>query len=379
MLFYLKIFLYKRKMKKFLLILINFFLFLIFVNFDFSIATALDFYPEVNAICAVAIDGKTGKILYAKNPHLKIPPASTVKLVTAMVVLDRLSLSEKIKISKNAEQTPSVAPKLYEGEVYTVKDLLYLLLMKSSNQAAVALAEAVAGSEENFSILMNKKVYSLGLKNSHFVTASGLPAPNQYTTPYELAIIFYEALKYPLIKEIISTPVKVITSETGRTLIIKNTNKLLDDSEPEINIIGGKTGFTRASKHCLVNGAYVEDKLIITSVLGSPNRESLWRDSKNLINFAKMVLDHKISPVYITTVVNTNVLANENFKKPQSRIYKKAKLGYNKYAKKIGSKKMIAKRISSKKILTKKDSKKTFVKSKNSSIAKNIKIKHTKS
>jgi D-alanyl-D-alanine carboxypeptidase len=368
-----------KKMKKLLFIFIVFFLFLIFVNFNLSKANTPDFYPEINAICAVAIDGKTGKILYAKNPHLKIPPASTVKLVTAMVVLDSLSLSEKIKISKNAEQTPSVSPKLYEGEVYTVKDLLYLLLMKSSNQAAVALAEAVAGSEENFSILMNKKIYSLGLKNSHFVTASGLPAPNQYTTPYELAIIFYEALKYPLIKEIISTPVEIITSVTGRTLIIKNTNKLLDDSEPEINIIGGKTGFTRASKHCLVNGAYVEDKLIITSVLGSPNRESLWQDSKNLINFAKLVLEHKISPVYITTVVNTSVLVNENFKKPQSRIYRKAKSGYNKYAKKKGSKKMIAKKMGSKRMLTKKGSKKMFVKSKKSSIAKNIRIKNTRS
>uniref|UniRef100_A0A7V5XHC0 D-alanyl-D-alanine carboxypeptidase n=1 Tax=Thermodesulfobacterium geofontis TaxID=1295609 RepID=A0A7V5XHC0_9BACT len=359
-----------KKMKKLLFIFIVFFLFLIFVNFNLCKATTYDVYPEINAICAVAIDGKTGKILYAKNPHLKFPPASTAKLVTAMVVLDHLSLSEKIKISKNAEQIPSASPKLYEDEVYTVKDLLYLMLMKSSNQAAVALAEAVAGSEENFSMFMNRKVYSLGLKNSHFVTASGLPAPNQYTTPYELAIIFYEALKYPLIKEIISTPVKIITSETGRTLIIKNTNKLLDNSESEINIIGGKTGFTRASKHCLVNGAYVEDKLIITSVLGSPNRESLWQDSKNLINFAKMVLDHKISPIYITTVVNTGVLVNRNFKNSQSKIYKKSKSGYNKYTKKKGSKKMLVK---------KKGSKKVLVKSKKSSIAKNIKIKNTRS
>jgi len=359
-------------MKNLLNILTFFILFLIFINFSVSKAFTSDQYPEINALCAVAIDGKTGKILYAKNPHLKIPPASTVKLVTAMVVLDYLPISQKVRISKNASQTPSVSPKLYENEIYTVKDLLYLMLMKSSNQAAVALAEAVAGSEENFSLLMNKKVYSLGLKNSHFVTASGLPGGDQYTTPYELAIIFYEALKYPLIKEIISTPVKIITSETGRTLVIKNTNKLLDDPELEESIIGGKTGFTRASKHCLVNGVYVDDKLIITSILGSPNRESLWRDSKNLINFAKLVLTQQISPIFITTVVNSRVLANKEFKPFHSKIYKHSKLGYNKrhfknYVKNKGSKKILAK------------SKKYKYLFKKSSVAKNIKFKNTKS
>lgn len=357
-------------MKKLLNIFILFFLFLIFANFKFfkfSKASTSDPYPEITALCAVAIDGKTGKILYAKNPHLKIPPASTVKLVTAMVVLDHLPLSQKVLISKNASQIPSVFPKLYENEIYKVSDLLYLMLMKSSNQAAVALAEAVAGSEENFSLLMNKKVYSLGLKNSYFVTASGLPAGHQYTTPYELAIIFYEALKYPLIKEIINTPVKIITSETGRILIIKNTNKLLDDPELENNIIGGKTGFTRASKHCLVNGVYINDRLVITSILGSPNRESLWQDSKNLITLAELVLAQKISPIYITTVVNSSILVDRKFKTPHSKIYKKSKLGYNKKH--------------SKKYVKKKSSKKLLVKSKGkrSSVAKNIKIKNTKS
>jgi len=311
-------------MRKFLYIFVYVLFLLLFANFSLSNALVSDI-PEINAICAVAIDGKTGKVLFAKNPHLKIPPASTVKLVTAMVVLDHLSLSDKVKISKKASQTPSVPPKLYENEVYTVKNLLYLMLMKSSNQAAVALAEAVAGSEEDFSRLMNKKVYSLGLRNSHFVTASGLPAYNQYTTPYELAIIFYEALKYPLIKEIINTPTRIINSETGRTLVIKNTNKLLNDPELKKSIIGGKTGFTRASKHCLVNGVYINDRLVIISVLGSPNRNSLWEDSKNLISFSKLVLTHHTTPIYITTVVNNSVLVNKTFKKRRTKTYKKYK------------------------------------------------------
>lgn len=117
----------------------------------------LEYYENINSIAGVALDGNTGQILYAKNPHIKIPPASTVKLLTAMVVLDRLPLSQKVKISNNAENTPTTPPHLQEGEIYTVEDLLYLLLIKSSNQAAVALAEAVAGNEERFSELMNQK------------------------------------------------------------------------------------------------------------------------------------------------------------------------------------------------------------------------------
>jgi len=267
-------------------------------------------FDDIDALSAVAIDGTTGKILFAKNPHLKIPPASTTKLVTAMVVLDNLPLNAKVKISKTAANTPSIPPKLYAGEVYTVKDLLYLMLMKSSNQAAVALAEAVAGSENNFTVLMNEKVRSLGLRESHFSTASGLPAPNQYTTSYDLAMILYEALKYPLIKKIIGTRVKIIKSASGRTLIIKNTNHLLRDPSLQGEIIGGKTGFTRASKHCLVNAVKFHGRLIITAVLGAPKRSILWSDSKKLIKFSELVLEDKVSPVFITTVVNSNMLAS---------------------------------------------------------------------
>lgn len=269
-----------------------------------------DYYENINSMAGVALDGNTGQILYAKNPHIKIPPASTVKLLTAMVVLDRLPLSQKVKISNAAENTPSTPPHLQEGEVYTVEDLLYLLLLKSSNQAAVALAEAVAGSEEKFSELMNQKARMLGLKDSHFVTASGLPASNQYTTAYELALLLYEALKYPHIKEMINTPVKIISSQQGRTLVIRNTNKLLIEDETKETILGGKTGYTKLSKHCLVNVAKVKDRLIITSLLGAPYREALWDDTKRLIRFSEMVVERKVSPVVINTAVNTALPAS---------------------------------------------------------------------
>lgn len=120
-------------------------------------------------------------------------------------------------------------------------------------------------------------------------------------------MILYHALKYPLIKEIIHTPTKIIASENGRVLVLKNTNNLLEDPEVKNYVLGGKTGFTRASKHCLVTASQVNNHLIITSVLGAPSRESLWRDSKELIKFSRLVLENKAEPLYLTTVVTSQI------------------------------------------------------------------------
>lgn len=316
------------------------FIIISFVFFIISIIRAQEYYENINSIAGVALDGLTGQILYAKNPNIKIPPASTVKLLTAMVVLDRLPLHQKIKISKTAEETPSTPPHLYEGEIYTVSDLLHLMLIKSSNQAAVALAEAVAGNEDNFAELMNQKAHALGFKNSHFVTASGLPAQGQYTTAYELALLLYEALKYPIIKEIINIPVKVITSQQGRTFVIKNTNKLLFEEELKEEIIGGKTGYTRISKHCLVNVAQIKDRIVITSLLGAPYRDSLWEDTKKLIKLSELVLERKTPPVIVNTAINLNLPAST---KP---------ISYYRETKKISVKKNIASTKSKKRLTT---------------------------
>lgn len=350
-------------MKKFFI----FFLLTLFFCASFSKAEEIsDYYENVLSTSAVALDGVTGQILYAKNPNIKIPPASTVKLLTAMVVLDRLNLKQKVTISKNAEDTPSTPPHLNEGETYTVDDLLHLMLIKSSNQAAVALAEAVAGSEEAFAELMNAKAKMLGLKDSHFVTASGLPGSNQYTTAYELALLLYEALKYPHIKEIINLPVKVITSSQGRTIIVKNTNKLLFEDGLKDEILGGKTGYTRLSKHCLVNVAKIKERLIITSLLGAPHRNALWEDTKKLLNFAELVFEKKTSPLIINTTVNLSVPAGL---KPSS---------FYKSTKKINSQKKLWASPSKKKTYLSKSSKNKKLLAQNSKKNMNVSKKKTK-
>jgi len=344
-------------------LLLIFFFLNFFLKPSFPYAEEEQGVENINAISGVVLDAKTGMVLYAKNPHVKIPPASTVKLLTAMVVLDHLPLHKKVKISKNAEETPSVGPFLREGEVYSVEELLNLMLIKSSNQAAVALAEAVSGTEENFSVLMNAKAKALGLQNSKFQTASGLPASDQYSTAYDLALLLYEALKYPKISEIIQTPVKIITNEQGRTIIVKNTNHLLFEDGYKEAVIGGKTGYTKLSKHCLVNVAKIKDRLVITSILGAPNRESLWQDTKRMLKIAELVLENKINPVYVNTVVNLS--------QPVNHVYTvKNKIKSTKQEKKVNKKLLAKAKGKETKILIAKTSNKN-VKKLNTNITKN--------
>ncbi len=261
---------------------------------------------EVGARAAVVIDGATDKILYAKNPDSKLLPASTTKLVTAMVVLDNISPDAVITIGATAADTPSVTPHLRTGERFKVRDILYLALMRSVNGAAVALAEATAGSEERFVALMNEKVSSLGAENTRFVNATGLPAPGQYITALDLTKVMKASLQYPLIKEIINTRTMDIHSTEGRRIFVKSTDQLLwvDDE-----LLGGKTGYTRAARHCFVCAAQKGGNTLISAVLGESVRDDLWRDSQTLLNRGYDVITQKTEPViYFSNVEDTPVV-----------------------------------------------------------------------
>lgn len=263
---------------------------LVILSFLFVLIFSSSLSAEIDAPTAVVVDGQTGKILYGKNPHLKLPPASTTKLVTAMVALEKLDPEKKVKISKRAAFTPSVSPKLKEGEIYTVRDLIYLALMRSVNSAAVALAEAVAGNEKNFVILMNEKVQKIGANDTRFINASGLPGKGQYTTAYDLTRIISHALSYPLIKEAINTRVYLVKPENGKEHFIQNTNHLLWSED---SMIGGKTGYTKAARHCFVSASKVRGRIVYTAILRDVNREKLWQDTQELLARADRVLSGK--------------------------------------------------------------------------------------
>ncbi len=211
-------------------------------------------------------------VIYAKNPSVKLPPASTVKLMTAMVALDYLDPAMEVTVTSYTAATPS-RPRLIVGDQLTVWDLLHLSLMKSVNSSAVALAEATAGSEDAFVELMNRKAQEIGAADTRFENASGLPKGRQYTTVRDLTTILKQALTYPLIKEIIGKKEAVITTTAGRVLYIGNTDELLWQRN---NMVGGKTGFTRSARHCFVGAMYTERGLIYTAVLGAPSRSRLW-------------------------------------------------------------------------------------------------------
>jgi len=255
-------------MKRILFVLILGFLFLATVQPAFSLS------PKVIRAKACIIINDDDSILYARNPSAKLPPASTVKLVTAMVALDYLDPSMEVTVTRYTATPRSIKPRLIAGDKLSISDLLHLVLMKSINSAAVALAETTSGSEDAFVELMNQKARDIGANDTHFENASGLPKGRQYTTARDLTIILKQALTYPLIKEIIGKKEAVITTTAGRELYMENTDALLWYRS---NMVGGKTGFTRSARHCFVGAMYTEKGLIYTAVLGAPSRSRLWR------------------------------------------------------------------------------------------------------
>ncbi len=299
---------------------------------------------DISARAAVVIDGASGNILYAKNPNAKLFPASTTKLVTAMVVLDRLNPEAVVTISSNAANTPSVSPHLRAGEKLKVKDLLNIALIRSVNSAAVALAEAVSGSEDSFAKLMNEKVAAIGAESTRYINASGLPGDGQHITAYDLAVVMREALRYPMIREIINTRAQQVYTEGGRKIFVRNTNHLLWSDE---DMVGGKTGYTRAARHCFVCAGQKGDSMLIAAVLGESVRSELWHDASTLLLHGEDVLAKKREPeIYYTSISESPVVyASQKVKKKHKgskskaakKETKKGKSKKKKKAKKKGS------------------------------------------
>ncbi len=237
------------------------------------------FAEAVASRAAVVMDASTGEILYGRNSGHLLPPASTAKLMTAIVVMENATLSDIVTISQKASQAHPVKAGFRKGDKVTIEGLLYAALVKSANDAAVALAEASAGSEECFVSLMNQKAASIGAVNTKFINATGLPGPGQHITAIDLSILMRAALSHPKLREILATPAAEVSTEKGKAISLRSTDKLLWFDE---EIIAGKTGYTYTAKHCLVFAAERNKKTIIVSLLGSPSRKNLWKEAKEL-------------------------------------------------------------------------------------------------
>jgi D-alanyl-D-alanine carboxypeptidase (penicillin-binding protein 5/6) len=264
----------------------------------YCLLSTASFADEICARSAVVMDASTGEILYAKNPYLRRPPASTTKLITAIITVENANLLDKVTISRDASRVSPHKAGFREGDKVTVEGLLYAALLDSANDAAVALSELVAGSETKFVTLMNRRALSIGAMNTRFVNSSGLPGSGQYTTAVDLAKIMSYVLQYQKLKEIIGTRVAEISTENGNSIFLRNTNMLLWSEE---DLVGGKTGYTRKARHCLVCASERENETVVVAILGSPSRDSLWRESSTLISKGFEVLGNKDKPLVYET------------------------------------------------------------------------------
>lgn len=237
--------------------------------------------PDVNSRACVVIDRKTNSVLFGKNENTKKKMASTTKIMTATIIIEKCNLSDTIEISKKAAGTGGSRLGLKTGDKITVLDLLYGLMLRSGNDAAVALAEYAGGDINGFAELMNAKALELGLTNTHFETPHGLDSNEHCTTAYELAILSNYALNNPTFAKIVGTKNYTITIN-GSPKALSNTNELLGNME---GVYGIKTGFTNGANRCLVTACKRNNIDIICVVLGADTKKFRTIDSIKLINY----------------------------------------------------------------------------------------------
>lgn len=237
--------------------------------------------PDVNSRACVVIDRKTNSILFGKNENSKKKMASTTKIMTATIIIEKCNLTDTIEISKKAAGTGGSRLGLKTGDKITVLDLLYGLMLRSGNDAAVALAEYAGGDINGFAELMNAKALELGLTNTHFETPHGLDSNEHYTTAYELALLSNYALNNPTFTKIVGTKNYTITIN-GSPKDLSNTNELLGNME---GVYGIKTGFTNGANRCLVTACKKNNMDIICVVLGADTKKFRTIDSIKLINY----------------------------------------------------------------------------------------------
>lgn len=251
----------------------GFFCTAIVVIMSFSFLTLPTKAVDCSAKSAVVMEGISETVLYEKNADAQLPQASTTKIMTALIVLETADMGQKITVSASAAEVEGSQLGLTAGDQLSVSDLLYVLMLKSGNDAAEALAEGIGGSVSNFVLMMNEKAAELGLKNTQFQNPHGLPAEGHYTTARDLARLTAEALENEDFCKIVATKqVKL----TYKNMVISNSNKLLGNCE---GVFGVKTGFTKKAGRCLVTAAERKGVRLICVTLNDGND---WLDHSHL-------------------------------------------------------------------------------------------------
>ncbi len=232
----------------------------------------------VTADAAIVIDAETGKVLYGKNIHQRRPPASITKIMTTILGIELGKLDAKVKVSLRAASQEGSSIYLRSGEVLTLEELLYGVMLSSGNDASVAVAEHIGGSVEKFAELMTRKAREIGAINTTFCNPNGLPDVNHLTTAFDLAMIMRYGMQDELFRKLNETKYKTISgNEWDRGL--RNHNKLLWNYQ---DCDGGKTGYTRAAGRCLISAGSRNGRSVIAVVL---HADQLWQDSIKLLDY----------------------------------------------------------------------------------------------
>lgn len=252
--------------------------------FTVSLALAKAAPPAVDAGGAILIDAKTGQVLFEKNAYKQLAPASTTKIMTAILAIESGRLDEKMTISKRAASTPGSSMHLEEGQVISLREVLTGLMLRSGNDGAVAIAEFIGGgSMDKFVEMMNQKAGEIGAYNTQFRNPHGLSAPGHYSTAYDLAWLARYAMNNPTFADIVNTRKTRIDYQDSRgkerERDLKNTNKLLWMLE---EADGVKTGTTNEAGPCLVSSATKNNHRLIAVTLRDKSR---WEDSQRLLEW----------------------------------------------------------------------------------------------
>jgi len=241
-----------------------------------------------NAVSAILIDTDTGTVLYEKNSRLRLPPASITKVMTLLLVMEaidqgKIKLTDKVRASEYAASMGGSQIFLEPGEEMTVEDLIKGVAVASGNDASVALAEHIAGTEEAFVAMMNEKARQLGMTDTHFANSNGLPAPNHYTSARDIAIMSRELLKYEAITKYTGLYQDYLRKDTNRPFWLVNTNRLVR-FYPGCD--GLKTGYTSEAKFCLAATAKRDNFRVIAVVLGEPDTKTRNAEVARMFDFA---------------------------------------------------------------------------------------------
>ena len=267
---------------------------LVFCNIGFAnVQPVLGVEIVTEATSAILMDAASGQILYEKEAHKELPPASVTKIMTLLVAADavasgKVKLTDIVTASENASKLGGSQIYLKPGETFTLEQMLIAIAVGSANDACVAVAEHINGTHEAFVEEMNNKALALGLKNTHFVNAYGLPAEGHYTSAYDLAVISKEALNYPLVRKLSS--MKEYDLRDGK-FKLWNSNKLLW-WYPGAD--GFKTGWTNEAKYCLASTVERNGLRLICVVMGVPQVGGHFAESMKIYNYGFAKYEFKL-------------------------------------------------------------------------------------